>query len=125
VLNALANLDNCKSLDTYVRGMEEEGLSLIDCIEDSGRPSVWEEVEHSIEHEKLKEALLSLLPLQRTVIAHIYGLGCEKLTMLEMAQKFTLSKDAIKKAKDSGMAKLKLFMLGSPASESSAVDVTR
>ena len=87
-----------------------ENISLIDCLEDE-KTNIEDEILKKETSEKIMKAIMKLTPIDRDIVISLYGLyGKEKLTQVDLRDKYGYSQPHISRKHRNILKKLKRIM---------------
>jgi RNA polymerase primary sigma factor len=96
------------SLDAPLKGQEEDAGNLIDFLIPEGDPSPDVKLINESLRQEINSALQNLTPKETLITEHFFGLnGKMKLSLGEIADKLSLSKERVRQIKNIALRKLK------------------
>ena len=84
-----------------------EDNSLLDVLPDEGAPTADSGLNQESLALEVNRALDQLNPRERDIIKMCYGIGCEEMTLEEIAEKINLTRERVRQIKEKGIRHLK------------------
>lgn len=95
------------SVDEPIPLGSQNNFSLLNVLEDKDAPRADQHTEQEALVNELQKVIDVLDDREQTVIKHLFGIGCDHLTMAEIATKMDIKRERVRQIRDKAVRKLR------------------